>query len=811
MASRSLSWVDGCMMSTRLAIVIIGFVCGLSLQAGELRFENQVTQLSHRFDRLQLVLTNDNEDVTEKARYESHPADIVSIDNAGRVTPLTSGDVVVTATLADSSASLPLKVAVAEEDVPGFDSHLMPLLGKHACNTCHGKPNGQNGFQISLFGFDPESDYRSIVQGGRGRRITTAIPSQSLMLQKATAQIPHGGGERFRQDSLAYHTWHAWIGSGAPDAGSDFQTDSVRVLPAQRTLGPKQSQQLCVIAISTDGRERDVTHLAQFRADATELATVSTAGRVETDGRSGQFAVVVKFDGKVDTFRGTRPFGQELAEAPEPRNFIDKAVFKQLASLGLAPAETCSDRTFLRRVTLDLAGRLPTLEEYRVFSQSSESSKRDQVIEQLLQSEDYASYFANKWLHLLRNRRLFAQQRRSSFAFHHWIRESFRTNQPYDQFVRQIVAANGDMTEHPPATWYRELKEPTAMVENLSQLFLGVRITCAKCHHHPFEKWSQKDYYSLAAFFSTINRKFSINGTFRDYEARIYHKYGEAKYRHPETREWLKPAVLGGPPLDIDADVDPRSVLVDWMTSDENPYFATVLVNRYWKHFFGRGIVDPEDDLRDSNPAFNPALLASLREEFIASGFDRKALARSICQSRTYQLAAAGSDDNLEDVQSFSRYYPQRLDAEVLYDAIDDLFGTSTQFKDVPASYGAVDLPDTGSDNEFLELFGKPKAESSCDCERVQDGDLRQSLVMLTSSDLLQKLGQSTARPAVYAKGNDDRECVQEMYEIAFSRPPSQSEMRTALEHITRHQDRSRAYQDLLWVLINTKEFLYNH
>ncbi|MEL6104957.1 MAG: DUF1549 domain-containing protein [Planctomycetota bacterium] len=795
----------------------LGFLLGLvfvlssALSAEELRFENEVTRLRHRFDRLQLVVSAGDADVTQSVRYQTEPAGIVSIDSAGRVTPLDTGEVTVTASLGDASSSIALNVTVSPNDVPGFDSHMMPLLGKHACNTCHGKPNGQNGFQISLFGFDPVADYRSIVQGGRGRRITPAVPEQSLMLRKATAVIPHGGGERFPSNSLAYQTWHAWIGSGAPKAEVDSKTESILVLPAQRTLSHGQEQQLCVVATDADGNQRDVTHLAQFQADATELGTVSASGLIRTQDRSGQFAVVVKFDGKVDTFRGTLPFGPRLEKAPTPRNFIDQAVFAQLASLGLSPAETCDDQTFLRRVTLDLAGRLPTLEEFEAFTRSEDSSKRDQLIERLLESDDYASFFANKWLHLLRNRRLFAQQRRSSFAFHHWIRESFRTNQPYDEFVREIVSASGDMSEHPPATWYRELKEPTAMVENLSQLFLGVRITCAKCHHHPFEKWSQNDYYSLAAFFSTINRKYSIHGTFRDYEARIYHKYGDAQYRHPKTREWLKPAVLGGPPLEIDPDVDPRGVLVDWMTASENPFFATVLVNRYWKHFFGRGIVDPEDDLRDSNPAFNPALLEALREAFVESGFDRKSLVRSICQSHTYQLTSAGNERNLEDVQSFSRYYPQRLDAEVLYDAIDHLFGTNTNFKDVPAYYRAVELPDTGSDNEFLELFGKPKGESSCDCERVQDGDLRQSLVMLTSSDLLRKLGEASARPALYAKRTDDEASVEEMYQLAFSRSPSTLERSKALEHVGSGSDRRKAYQDLFWVLINTKEFLYNH
>ena len=481
--------------------------------------------------------------------------------------------------------------------------------------------------------------------------------------------------------------------------------------------------------------------------------------------------------------------------------------------MGIPPSPLCDDATFLRRVTIDLAGRLPTLEETRDFLADTSSDKRDRLIDRLLDSTDYADYFANKWVLLLRNLQGGPESARGTYAMHRWIRDSFRENKPYDQFVREIVTASGDVTQNPPANWFREMRDAESRVENLSQVFLGVRIRCARCHHHPYEKWSQEDYYGLAAFFAQAKNKRTLEGNPFYYEQRIYHKRGRAVYKHPATGKLIRPTPLGGKPLEIDPDDDPRFALADWMCSPDNPYVPTVLVNRYWKHFFGRGIVDPEDDLRDTNPPSNTALLAALRDQFIRSGYDVKELLRTICRSHTYQLSYQANEQNLEDTRCFSRFYPRRLNAEVLLDSVDGLLGATTRFAPLPTGTRAVQLPDASNRNEMLELFGRPKGQTACECERTQAGDLRQSLFMLTSSTIQNKLLASTGRAAALAKEKERslEERVEEIYLRAYSRPPRPEELTIAVSYLKRHKATSRAFADLLWSIAKTKEFLYNH
>lgn len=793
-------------------------------QAAELKFENTHHLLSDRYSRLQLQAVSTDEigrhyDQTQQVSYSTAPENIVAIDEQGRVTPLSGGTVSVTAHHPDGrTAQIELTVKPFTDTPPGFDDRIMPVLSKFSCNTCHGKPRGQNGFELSLFGSDAVKDYDSIVKQARGRRISQPIPAQSLLLKKATARVPHGGGKRFEVGSVAYQTMHDWIGGGAPHGSrSDVTVAGIEVFPKERVLNAAGKQQLSVVAHYSDGFTEDVTHLAIYHTNDESMVKISEDGLVETADRQGEFAIVVVFGGQVSAFRGIIPFGYPVENPPESDNVIDQAVFAKLERLGIPPSPLCSDETFLRRVTIDLAGRLPTLEETKSFAASTNPAKRNQKIDLLLDSPEYADYFASKWIHLLRNARSAPEHRRGTFSFHHWIRESFRQNKSYDEFVRDILTASGDVTQHPPAVWYREVSKVEDQVENMSQVFLGVRITCARCHHHPFEKWSQQDYYQLAAFFSQVDRKISVDGNPNYFEERIFHKRGTASIKHPATGETLKPAGLGAKPLTIPADDDPRHKLVDWMVDPQNPYFATVLVNRYWKHFFGKGIVDPEDDLRETNPPSNPELLDNLRQEFINSGFNLKQLARKICQSDTYQRSVETNGYNLEDDQFFSRFYPRRMNAEVVLDAIDQLLDSNTRFQRLPPKIKAVQLPDSSKNfsNEFLELFGRPRAQSACECERSQDGDLRQSLYLLTSADILQKLSSSQSRPAMLGKDKDqsDEEQVRELYLRAFSRPPRSEELKLATEHLKNHpyKTKSKAYEDLLWAIFNTKEFLYNH
>jgi hypothetical protein len=507
---------------------------------------------------------------------------------------------------------------------------------------------------------------------------------------------------------------------------------------------------------------------------------------------------------------------------PPVKNFIDATVFANLRELGIPPSPVCDDSTFLRRVTLDVAGRLPTVDEAKAFLADTRADKRDRWIDELLRGPDYADFFAGKWTAVLKNRRDDTSDIVSNFAFHAWVRDGLLANKPYDQFVRELVAATGTVLGNPPVAWYKRVKEPKDQIEDVAQLFLGVRIQCAQCHHHPFERWSQDDYYALAAFFSRVGRKPSDTRG----EDLIFHKRGLATATNIKTRAVLKPAAFGDPAPAIGPDEDPRLRLADWMKSPKNSFFAKALVNRYWKHFFGRGLIEPEDDIRDSNPPSNPELLAALEKRFVESRFDLKELVRVFTRSSAYQLSAAPRPHNLGDRQNYSRYYPRRLPAEVLLDAIDQLAGTRTDFENLPPGTRAVALPDNSYNRSspFLRVFGRPEGESVCECERVQSSNLAQSLHLINAPDVKGKLADPTGRAERLARDTRPAEArVKELYLVAFAREPRPDELKVALGYLNeprvdaagRKVEAQRAarenYQDLIWALMTTKEFLFNH
>jgi hypothetical protein len=448
--------------------------------------------------------------------------------------------------------------------------------------------------------------------------------------------------------------------------------------------------------------------------------------------------------------------------------------------------------------------------ESEAFLADQSADKRAKAVDRLLESTDYAEYFAMKWGAILRNKRRQDFEKGSTYAFYDWIRQSLHDNKPYDQFVREVVTATGEPAQNPPVAWYREVKDQSAQVEDTAQLFLGLRIQCARCHHHPFEKWSQEDYYGLAAFYSQVGRK---KGYIQN-EDRIYHKPGTAQATNPKTNKPVKPTGLGAETLDMDPNTDPRHALVDWMADPQNPFFAKAVVNRYWKHFFSRGLVDPEDDMRVTNPATNPALLDALAKDFVEHKFDLKHLVRTIVNSQTYQLSAEPNEWNADDKQNFSRYYPKRLNAEVLLDAIDQVAGTSTNFGQVPQGTRAVQLPDNGFNSYFLTVFGKPESSSACECERSGEANLAQSLHLLNSGEIQGKLTSGNGNAALLGndKAREHASKLRELYLLAFSREPTLEETGIALSHIEKNQeDPKRAYEDIVWALINTKVFLFNH
>lgn len=714
-----------------------------------------------------------------------------------------------------------------EPDVPAsFVNDVVPVLTKAGCNAgvCHAKAGGgQNGFYLSLLGFEPDEDYESLVRQGRGRRLFPASPEDSLLLLKASGSVPHGGGVRLPADSDGYRILARWIAQGAPEnVPNEPELQQVVVEPAAGRIAMHGKQQLRAVAKYADGSQRDVTEFALFESNSTAMAKVTEDGLVEVHDIPGRAAVMVRYQGKVAVFTAAIPLGAPLGEFPPTKNFVDAHVFENLREIGIPPSPLCDDATFLRRVTLDITGRLPTLNEVQSFSQDTAPDKRDQVVDRLLRSPGYADYFAGKWTPLLKNRRDDASDITSNFAFHAWIRDSLLANVPYDQFVRELLAATGTVVGNPPVAWYKRVKDPKQQLEDVAQLFLGVRMQCAQCHHHPFERWSQDDYYSFAAFFSQVGRK--PTGTRG--EDLIFHKRGVATAKNVKSGESLRPAALGDSPGEIPPDEDPRLRLADWMSSPENPYFARALVNRYWKHFFKRGLVEPEDDLRDTNPPTNPELLAALERHFVESGFDLRKLIRVITCSSAYQLSAQPNDYNRADSQSYSRFYPRRLQAEVLLDAVDDLAGTQSRFANLPPGTRAVALPDNSynKSSAFLRVFGRPESQSVCECERVQSSSLGQSLYLMNSPEVRAKLAAGTGRAQTLAKrGESTAENIRELYLVAFSREPTVQELEIAEGYLQepvkdangKPIDASTAlrqnYQDLIWGLMNTKEFLFNH
>lgn len=788
--------------------------------------------LAGRDSAQQLIVTGEYSsgqlrDLTSEVMFSTVEPGIVAVDAGGYVTPLGEGSTILFAAVKGKArAQIEVAVTHLKTDLPvSFPNQVVPIFTKFGCNAggCHGKADGQNGFRLSLLGFEPREDYQFIVREGRGRRIFPAAPDHSLLLRKATGLSPHGGGERFGVDSPFYRVLRRWVEQGASYGPADAPTIvRIEVFPSSRILDRAARQQLAVVAHFSDGSTADVTRMTQFDPVQPEMSEVSASGLVSTKDLVGAAAVMARFQSQVAVFRATIPLGAPVDALPRASNFIDEHVFRRLQELGLPPSPVCDDPTFLRRVTIDIAGRLPTAEEAVRFQADASADKRTSLVDRLLASDDYAAYFANKWSAILRNRRRGANDKpEPTFAFHQWIVASLAANKPYDQFVREVLTASGEEVKSPPVIWYREVKDQTTQLEDTAQLFLGQRIGCARCHHHPYEKWSQHDYYRFAAFFSQLEikeAKAGKKGNSKKNEPdtpgepfRVGLKAIAPSAVHPRTGETVKPAGLGGDELPLAKGEDARTHLADWMSDPANPYFSTALVNRYWKHFFGRGLVDPEDDLRMTNPPSNPLLLAALADRFIASRYDLKDLVRTICLSQTYQLSAIPNAHNGADRQNFSRFVPRRLNAEVLLDAIDVVTLSKTSFKGVPAETRAVELPDNLFDSYFLSVFGRPDSASACECERSSDATLAQSLHLFNSTEILAKLsGKRTQELAKDKRPHAER--LRDLYLAALSREPGEKELAAFESYLDKSQSNpQQAYEDILWTIINSKEFLLNH
>jgi hypothetical protein len=783
-----------------------------------IQIEPSSVVLDHARARVKMVVTgvqgSHQRDVSGQATWELASEGIVGRDGL-ELAPLAEGKTELVARVGSAEARILVEVrGLGEPRSVSFDNEVQPILSKLSCNSggCHGKSGGQNGFRLSLLAYKPEADYAAIVKEGRGRRIFPASPAHSLLLRKATGELPHGGGKRMTRGDHDHQLIADWIRQGMPHQPDDPKVVKIAVFPDARVMTKRSSQELRVVATYSDGRQADVTRQVQFQSNDEAVAKVNDGSKVMTLDQSGEAAIMARYMGQVAVYRASVPVGKTLPDKIEftAANPIDELTAKKWKDLGLVPSRRTTDAEFARRLYIDMVGRLPLPVEVTSFVTSTDPDKRNLLIDQLLDSRGFAAHFAMKWGAVLQNKRAGrADYAPGTHAMSLWLKDAFHRDMPYDQFVRAILTATGTPTDNPPVTWYRQVRSPQQNVDNVSQLFLGTRIQCAQCHHHPFEKWSQDDYFSLAAFFARVGRKpFENSDVGEPTEAVFVARSG--KVTHPLTEVVMKPAGLDGPKLDIPAGDDPRRQLADWMIDPANPFFARALANRVWGHFFKRGIVEPIDDMRVTNPPTNPELLDWLAADVREHGWSLKHMVRTIVRSSTYQLASEPNEFNKQDSQNFARFYPRRLPAEVLLDAIDVVTQARTAF-DFPEEMRAVDLPDEQINSYFLDIFGRPQRQSSCECERTTDANLSQSLHLLNSPEIQAKLtADSSQASKLAADPRPDEEKVRELYLMFFSRLPTAEEAKVAGDYLSQRSDKKQAYQNLLWALINTKEFQFN-
>ncbi|HWA99407.1 MAG TPA: DUF1549 domain-containing protein [Pirellulales bacterium] len=707
-------------------------------------------------------------------------------------------------------------VAAVHAERLTFERDVMPILTAAGCNqgACHGKSRGQNGFQLSLLGFDADFDYTAIVQEGRGRRVFPAAPDQSLLLQKATARTAHGGGERLQLGSDRYAVLHRWIAAGMPRRTSDDPVlVGIAVSPPERPLAAGEALQLSVVERYSDGSTRDVTALGAYQSSDPAIAAIDDRGRIVAGKLPGETSLMVRYMGNIATWNVVIPRPERLpAEryAALPRhNLIDELVYHKLAQVAVLPSPSAADHTFLRRAYLDVIGRLPSADEARAFLDDQALDKRARLVDALLERPEYADHWANKWADLLRPNP-YRVGIKATLNFDAWIREAFRRNQPYDQFVFDLLTARGSTWRNGATVLFRDKRTPEELTTITSQLFLGVRLDCARCHHHPFEVWGQDDFYGMAAYFARIGFKGTgISAPISGGEEMIYAS-PKGAVKHPLSGVPVEPRPLAGQ-AEVAATEDPREALARWIIADENPYFARVAVNRLWAEVMGRGIVEPVDDLRATNPPTNAALLDALVTEFRRVRYDNKALLRWILTSHVYELASLPNETNVADTQNYSRHYRTRLRGEALLDAVSDITGQRESFDATPPGTRAVELWTHRSKSLFLDAFGRPDPNQDPPCERTGETTMVQALHLMNSPKLQSKLTEKDSLPETLAASDKTpAEIVEQLYLCVYSRYPTADESnRAAALYADEKSSRTETTQDLLWAMLNTPEFLY--
>ncbi len=713
------------------------------------------------------------------------------------------------------TVTVPVKVAQASVSPPvSFRLDVMPVFMRSGCNTgsCHGAARGKDGFRISLFGFDPEGDHFRLTREMVGRRINRAVPAESTLLEKATGVVPHTGGKRFEPSSELYSTLHTWIQSGAlnDDVAKIPTVVGVDLYPKQSVLDGKGStQQLTVRARYSDGTDRDVTSLAVFLTNNDVSAPVSTSGLV-TAGARGEAFVMARFETHtVGSQFIVLPEGLNFTFPPgEPRtNYIDTLVNEKLKKLRIAPSGQCDDETFLRRAAIDIVGLPPTTEEFERFMKSTDPAKRSKWVDELLERKEFSEIWVSKWAELLQvrtdNTRNVSQK--AMFLYYNWLVDKLSKNMPMDEMVQELLGASGGTFKNAATNFYQITNETLPLSENVAQVFMGIRVQCAQCHNHPFDRWTQNDYYSFAAFFAQIGRKQA-----EDYRETIIFNSGGGEVTHPVGGRVMPPKFLGAEAPDV-AGKDRRVVLAKWLASPRNPWFATSFANRVWAHFMGVGIVEPVDDFRVSNPASNPELLEALGKHFTDTKYNLKALVRDICNSRTYQRSTRRNESNESDEKNFAHALVRRIKAENLLDTISAVTNTKDKFDGLPVGARAVQIADGTRSTYFLKTFGRATRETPCSCEVKMEPTLSQALHLLNGGTVTDKIRQGGLIAQLSSGKKLPEEKITELYIRCFARKPDKQELAKLAPLIATGKDASQALEDIFWALLNSREFLFNH
>ena len=696
-----------------------------------------------------------------------------------------------------------------------FENDVQPIMTRFGCTSgpCHGKARGQGGFQLSLLGFDAEFDYNAITKEGRGRRIFPGAPERSLLLQKPTASVPHGGGKRLEAGTPEYETLLTWIEQGMPRRVEGAPSlEGVEVSPSSISLVEKQQVTLKVTAHYDDGSTRDVTRLAAFQSNEAPIADVDENGVITGGPITGDAAIMARYMGQLAVCDVTMPLTDDVPQefyAKLPRNnFIDDLIWEKLSRLNITASGLCDDHVYLRRVTTDISGRLPSPDEVSEFLADDDPNKRAKLVDRLLEEPDFADHWANKWMDLLRPNP-YRVGIKAVLNYDQWIRQRFQQRMPWDQFTRELITAQGSTFRNGAVTLFRDRRSPDEVTTLVSQLFLGVRLECAKCHHHPFEKWGQDDYYSFAAYFAKIGRKGRgvsppISGS-----EEFFYVSDKGSVSHPVTKETMTPQPLWGD-AQVPDETDPRKALAEWMTSKENDLFAQVFANRVWADLMGRGLVEPVDDFRATNPATNQPLLDALGNHFRDSGFSLAELIRVITASHAYQLSSVPNERNMADTRNYSRHYRHRLRAEVLLDGFAEISGIPQSFDAMPPGTSAKQIWTHRTGSLFLDTFGRPDPNQDPPCERTSESTVVQALHLMNSEEMFRDLVKDTGTAARFAESEKDPSTVvREIYHLIYSRDPSQQELEYASDLLNADgANRRQIIEDLMWAMLNTPEFV---